>query len=125
MLELAYHTLILAQFGHTEARLGYYQGEPFILGSDYPSNKKAEVYRQESDKWETLPDFPFAKENIIHYGIASSHGRVLIFGGIYDGHLSDDVVAYSQYGWSKIGKLKTINFQMTAIEVKRYLRLWW
>ena len=26
MLELAYHTLILAQFGHTEARLGYYQG---------------------------------------------------------------------------------------------------
>jgi len=24
------------KFGHTEARLGYYQGEPFILGSDYP-----------------------------------------------------------------------------------------
>ena len=43
--------------------------------------------------------------------------RVLIFGGIYDGHLNDDVVAYSRYGWSKIGKLKTINFQMTAIEV--------
>ena len=43
--------------------------------------------------------------------------RVLIFGGIYDGHLSDDVVAYSRFGWSKIGKLKTINFQMTAIEV--------
>jgi len=42
---------------------------------------------------------------------------VLIFGGIYDGHPNDDVVAYSQYGWSKIGKLKTINFQMTAIEV--------
>ena len=51
-----------------------FQGEPFILGSDYPSNKKAEVYRQESDQWVTLPDFPFAKENIIHYGIASTHG---------------------------------------------------
>ena len=43
--------------------------------------------------------------------------RVLIFGGIYDGHLNDEVVAYSQYGWSKIGKLKAISFQMTAIEV--------
>ena len=27
MLELAYHTLILAQFGHTETQLGYYQGQ--------------------------------------------------------------------------------------------------
>ena len=31
--------------------------------------------------------------------------------------LSDDVVAYSESGWSKIGKLKTINFQMTPIRV--------
>lgn len=43
--------------------------------------------------------------------------RVLIFGGIYDGHLNDEVVSYSRFGWSKIGKLKTISFQMTAIEV--------
>ena len=31
--------------------------------------------------------------------------------------LRDDVVAYSESGWSKIGKLKTINFQMTPIRV--------
>ena len=31
--------------------------------------------------------------------------------------LKDDVVAYSESGWSKIGKLKTINFQMTPIKV--------
>ena len=42
----------------------------------------------------------------------------MIFGGIYDRQiLMDDVVAYSESGWSKIGKLKTINFQMTPINV--------
>ena len=48
----------------------------------------------------------------------SLQSRVMIFGGIYDRHiLMDDVVAYSESGWSKIGKLKTINFQMTPINV--------
>ena len=84
-------------------------GRPFTVGSHYPANKKAECYKQESDKWETLPDFPFAKVNIENYGIASTHSkgstqrflnvlvtlsvsmipvksRVLIFGGIYDRH---------------------------------------
>jgi len=31
--------------------------------------------------------------------------------------ISDDVVAYSESGWSKIGKLKTPNFEMTPIRV--------
>ena len=72
---VSYHTLILAKYAHSQARIGYYQGEPFTLGSDYPKNKKAEVYRQESDEWVTLPDFPFAKVNIENYGIASTHSK--------------------------------------------------
>ena len=51
------------------------QGRPFTVGSHYPANKKAEVYKQESDKWETLQDFPFAKINIEQYGIASTHSN--------------------------------------------------
>ena len=50
-------------------------GRPFTVGSHYPANKKAEIYKQESDKWETLPDFPFAKVNIENYGIASTHSK--------------------------------------------------
>ena len=84
-------------------------GRPFTVGSHYPANKKAEIYKQESDKWEALPDFPFAKVSVENYGIASTHSkgstqcflnvlislrvskipfesRVLIFGGIYDRH---------------------------------------
>ena len=56
--ELLHNSIILDMFGHTEARIGYYQGqdsnrhfdrisgrispiqrEPFALGSDHPSNQ--------------------------------------------------------------------------------------
>ena len=56
--ELLYNSIILDMFGHTEARIGYYQGqesnrhfdrisgrissiqgESFALGSDHPSNQ--------------------------------------------------------------------------------------
>ena len=47
-------------------------GRPFTIGSHYPANKKTEIYKQESDKWETLQDFPFAKINIEQYGISST-----------------------------------------------------
>ena len=50
-------------------------GRPFTVGSHYPANKKTEIYKQESDKWETLPDFPFAKVNVENYGIASTHSK--------------------------------------------------
>lgn len=106
------------KYSHLKASIGYYQGRPFTVGSQYPANKKTEIYKQESDEWETLPDFPFAKVNIEQYGMASTNSQTLIFGGIYDRHsLNDDVAAYSESGWSKIGKLKTINFQMTSIRV--------
>ena len=46
---------------------------------------KTEVYKQETDRWETLADFPFAKkftygrftnpQSINHYGIASTDSR--------------------------------------------------
>ena len=41
----------------------------------------------------------------------------MIFGGQYGEVLSDDVVAYSDIGWSKIGKLRGGNFLMTPITV--------
>ena len=51
------------------------RGRPFTVGSDFPANKKTEIYKQESDKWETMQDFPFAKINIEQYGIASTHSN--------------------------------------------------
>ena len=51
------------------------RGRPFTVGSHYPANKKTEIYKQESNKWESLQDFPFAKINIEQYGIASTHSN--------------------------------------------------
>ena len=51
------------------------RGRPFTVGSDFPANKKTEIYKQESDKWETMQDFPFAKISIERYGIASTHSK--------------------------------------------------
>ena len=46
-----------------------------------------------------------------------SYRSVLIFGGRYGEMLSDDAVAYSDSGWSKIGKLRGSNFLLTPITV--------
>lgn len=52
--------------------------------------------------------------------------RVIIFGGYYDisvlelskpQSVKNDVVSYSESGWSKIGKLKTKKWQVTPIKV--------
>ena len=70
---------------HYEAPVGSFQGRPFTVGSSYPANLKTEVYKQETDRWETLADFPFWRsftrggftnpQSITHYGLASTDSR--------------------------------------------------
>ena len=54
---------------------------------------------------------------------------VFIFGGEFGGRnqdifwiaLSDHVVAYSENGWSRIGKLKAVSHRMATIMVDEYI----
>lgn len=42
--------------------LGLYQGQPFVTGSNQPSNIKTEILDDESNQWNQVADYPFSSD---------------------------------------------------------------
>merc|ERR1711935_1059920 len=51
--------MALSTYDHRETSIASSQDEFLVVGSDYPENKKAELYNFDTDSWNTVADYPF------------------------------------------------------------------